>query len=237
MSTTVDYIGEELELFKVAHNWKNYYRNIISPYLTGDVLEVGAGIGATTEHLVNNTVHSWLCLEPDPALAQQITQALEQKKLPSVCKLQIGTTGDMPETNRFDAIIYIDVIEHIEDDAGELQRAYSLLKPGGHLVILVPAHNWLFSPFDTAIGHFRRYNKSMLRTAVPAQLQQVRLSYLDSVGLLASTANKLLLKKSYPTVQQIKFWDRTMVPVSKLTDSLLGFSIGKSVLGIWQKKA
>jgi 2-polyprenyl-3-methyl-5-hydroxy-6-metoxy-1,4-benzoquinol methylase len=228
-TTTVEYIGEELELFKVAHNWKQYYRNIILPYLKGEVLEVGAGIGATTEHLVNRNVTSWTCLEPDPLLAQKITAALHSGKLPAQCKLLIGTTDDLKTDKLYDAIIYIDVIEHIENDTAELRRSQDLLKPGGHLIILVPAHNWLFSPFDMAIGHFRRYNKSMLNTSVPATLKKVRLSYLDCVGLM--------LRKAYPTEKQIRFWDTMMVPFSKIIDPLFGFRVGKSVLGIWQKPA
>jgi SAM-dependent methyltransferase len=235
-ATTATYIGQELELFRKAYNWKQYYRNIILPYLKGEILEVGAGIGATTEHLVNPDVSSWICLEPDTELAKRIELLISNKSLPSVCKLLIGTTDDLPLSKQYDAIIYMDVIEHIEDDGAELKRAAALLKPGGHLVILVPAHNWLRSPLDDSIGHFRRYNKARLKSVIPDSLNQVRLSYLDSVGLLASLGNKLFLKKTYPNARQIKIWDSAMVPVSKLIDPIMGFNAGKSVLGIWQKK-
>ena len=61
------------------------------------------------------------------------------------------------------------------------------------------------------------------------------LFYLDSCGLLASVANRLLLSQSIPTTKQIGLWDSYMVPVSRLTDPLIGFSIGKSLIGIWQR--
>ena len=236
-TNTATYIGQELELFKKAYNWKQYYRNIILPFLKNDVLEVGAGIGATTEHLVNANVKKWTCLEPDPELAKVVEQLLNNKQLPDVCNLIIGTTDDLDTSIKHDAIIYMDVIEHIEDDAAELKRAAQLLKPDAYLIILVPAHNWLRSPLDDAIGHYRRYNKSMLKNVVPSTLKQIRLSYLDSIGLMASLGNKMLLKKSYPNEKQIRIWDSGMVPISKIIDPLLGFNFGKSVLGIWQNKS
>jgi len=236
MTEATHYIGNELELFGHAHNWKRYYREKLIPFITGDVLEAGAGIGETTKHLFNASVTSWTCLEPDASLAAKINEKIERGELPEQCTLKIGTTNDYPPGPQFDSIIYIDVIEHIEDDSKELERAFNLLRPGGHLVILVPAHQWLFSPFDKAIGHYRRYSKKRLSAAVPAGLQLQKINYLDSLGLFASLTNKYFLKKSYPTIQQVKFWDRYIVPVSKITDPFLFFCSGKSLIGVWEKK-
>ena len=61
------------------------------------------------------------------------------------------------------------------------------------------------------------------------------MEYLDSIGMLASSANVLLLKQSLPTLRQIQFWDRYIIPVSKVVDPLLGHRVGKSVVGIWRK--
>lgn len=229
------YIGNELELFDKAVNWKRYYGNMIKPYLKGVVMEVGAGIGSTTQSLCDGSQQQWICLEPDKKLAVHIQQKLDQSLLPSCCSLRTGILKDQPAGEKYDAVIYIDVIEHIEDDAAELKEAAARLKPGGHLAIIVPAHQWLFSPFDTAIGHFRRYNKSRLVQAVPSSLKKVKLRYLDSVGLAASAANKMFLKQSYPTSKQIKLWDTSMVPLSTIADGIFGYTMGKSVLGIWQK--
>ncbi|MDF7812729.1 class I SAM-dependent methyltransferase [Hymenobacter sp. YC55] len=230
------YIGDELALFEHATHWKAYYGARLRPFLRGKVLEVGAGIGGTTRTLCDGKQTDWLCLEPDASLASRIESMMAQRELPAYCRLHVGTLEDLPATDsQFDAILYIDVIEHIEDDAAELRRAYERLAPGGAILIIVPAHQWLFSPFDEAIGHFRRYSRPMLRRVLPAGSQIRELVYLDSVGLLASAANKLMLRQSYPTLAQIKFWDRTIVPVSRFADRLTGFSLGKSVLGVVQK--
>lgn len=230
------YIGNELELFEHATHWKDYYGARLRPFLRGRVLEVGAGIGGTTRTLCDGTQADWLCLEPDAKLADRIAHLIAQRALPSCCRLHVGTLNDLPAADgEFDAILYIDVIEHIEDDAAELRRAYARLVPGGAILIVVPAHQWLFSPFDQAIGHFRRYSRPMLRRVLPAGSRVRQLVYLDSVGLLASAANKLLLKQRHPTLAQIKFWDRTIVPLSRLTDRLTGFALGKSVLAVVEK--
>jgi len=133
-------------------------------------------------------------------------------------------------------LLYIDVLEHIEDDAGELARAGEFLRPGGHVVVLSPAHPWLYSPFDRAIGHHRRYTRTTLRALTPTGLDLVRLSYLDAVGLIASAGNRLLLRSAMPSPAQVAVWDRYMVRLSRVVDPLIGFSAGKSVLGVWRKQ-
>jgi hypothetical protein len=132
--------------------------------------------------------------------------------------------------------MYIDVLEHIEDDAGEIAAAAARLRLGGHLIVLSPAHPWLFSPFDAAIGHWRRYTRKGLRSLGPAGCGLVRLRMLDAVGLLASAANRLLLRSAMPTAGQIALWDRGMVPVSRVIDPVLGHRVGKSVLAVWRRE-
>jgi hypothetical protein len=94
----------------------------------------------------------------------------------------------------------------------------------------------LFTPFDKAIGHFRRYTRTTLRATAPAGLKEITVNYLDSVGMLASLGNRFLLGQSMPTAQQIGLWDRWMVPPSRVTDRLTGGLIGKSVLGVWRRE-
>jgi hypothetical protein len=131
----------------------------------------------------------------------------------------------------------MDVLEHIADDRAELEMAADRLRPGGHLIVLAPAHQWLFAPFDAAIGHFRRYTKGTLGAAAPAALPLIRLVYLDSAGMLASLGNRLLLRSSMPTPRQIAFWDRVLVRCSRWTDPMFGYTLGKSVLAVWRKPA
>ena len=224
------YAGSELELFENARNWKAYWRGQIRGFIRGEVLEVGAGIGANTLTLAGLDYQRWTCLEPDASLAARIAVPPGGRHQSAV-----GTIGDLPAEQKFDAILYIDVLEHIEDDRGEMARAAARLKPGGTLIVLAPAHPFLFTPFDAAIGHFRRYTRASLRQAAPATLSLEKLVYLDAAGMLASAANRLLLQSSMPNKRQILTWDRLLVPVSRLLDPIFAGRVGKSVLGVWRQ--
>jgi SAM-dependent methyltransferase len=226
----IPYPGLELEVFAHALNWKQYVRSQISEYLTGDVLEVGAGIGSNTLAYQDGVHKRWVCLEPDPQLASHISN----NKALGRCQVVVGCVADLPTSERFDVIIYMDVLEHIADDAAELRHSALHLRPGGRLVVVGPAHQWLFTPFDRAIGHYRRYNASMLRRISPPGLTLERLRYLDAAGIVASLGNRLILSSASPSVHQIKTWDRTLVPLSRKIDPLLGYRVGKSVFAVWR---
>jgi len=227
------YPGSELELFERAVNWKNYWSSQVRPHLGARVLEVGAGIGANTPYL-NRAASEWVSLEPDREMAATLAAKREARQLPAT-QVITGTIVDLPPTPSFDSIVYIDVLEHVEDDAGEVREAAKRLSSGGTLVVLAPAHNWLYSPFDKSIGHFRRYSAADLRALMPPELQLVRIRYLDSVGMLASTLNRVVLRQDMPNVSQIMLWDRTMVPLSRLIDPLFFFRLGKSILAVWRR--
>ncbi len=230
-----EYIGNELELFKYAFNWKNYYTKKLKKYIHGDILEVGAGIGETTKYLFINTQNSWLCLEPDLELAKIILKKKETGYLHSKVNVQATTIDGLSNQKKYDCILYIDVLEHIEHDTKEIIKASKLLKEQGYLIILAPAHNFLFSKFDKNIGHYRRYNKKMFRNITNIGIEKVKIYYLDSFGLFASLVNRLFLKQDLPKIKQINFWDKFMIPISKITDLLSFYCFGKSIIGIWQK--
>jgi len=222
-------------LFARATNWKTYLRRQVTPYLGREVLEIGAGLGGTTRHLCLGGHDRWLCLEPDPALARRLEASIDAGELPRCCRVEVGTVQDRVDEQTFDTLLYIDVLEHIRDDASELARATHLLRPGGHVVVLSPAHQSLYTPFDAAVGHHRRYSKKTIAALTPPGLRLVRLRYLDAVGMLASLGNRLILNQSMPTPKQVALWDGIMVRISRLVDPVTAYSLGKSVLAVWKK--
>lgn len=228
------YAGSELEIFADASNWKAYYKQIIRQYIGREVLEVGAGMGATTAALCEGE-GQWVCLEPDARLASRIADSITSGKLPACCRALVGTIRNIPATEKFDTILYIDVLEHIEDDLTEVELASQRLKNGGFLVVLAPAHQHLYTPFDANIGHYRRYNKTTLSALMPNVIAQRTLRYVDSVGAIASLANRYVLRSNMPSYSQIAFWDKKLIPVSRRIDRLLGYAIGKSIIGVWQR--
>ena len=87
-----------------------------------------------------------------------------------------------------------------------------------------------------AIGHHRRYTRKSLAALAPEGLVRERLDYLDAAGFFLSLGNRLLLKSAHPTAAQILFWDRRVIPVSRVLDPLLLRRAGKSVLAVWRRE-
>jgi SAM-dependent methyltransferase len=231
------YVGTELELFAKAVQWKRYYASRISEYIRGDVLEVGAGIGGTTRVLWPAGAESWVCLEPDPDLVATMRSSLDSFAGGPVPQLRVGCVEDLEPGSSFDCVLYIDVFEHIEADRAEMEKAAARLRPGGRLVVLSPAHEFLFSEFDRQIGHFRRYDRRSLGALRPPGLEVEDCFYLDSAGTLLSLANRLMLRASAPTESQILLWDRVVIPVSRVLDRLLAYRVGKTVVAVWRRPA
>lgn len=231
-----DYIGSELEVFKEAVVWKRYWSSKLVPFVGENVVEVGAGLGSNTAFLNDGTAKSWVCLEPDRKMAESIREAAATSTLPRNVVVDCGTLTNFTSTIRPDTIVYIDVLEHILDDRAEIELAAWHLMPGGHLIVLAPAHQFLFSPFDSAIGHFRRYSQASLEALGCANLTRKRSFYLDSVGLAASLTNKLFLKASRPTSAQVRLWDRVLVPLSMIFDKITAGRLGKTVVVVWSRQ-
>src|ERR1700749_2478866 len=216
---THSYIGSELELFADATNWKAYFSSALAPFIGERVLEIGAGIGSNIPFLHTPAVRQWTSIEPDRNLARRITERIALGELPATCQVLVGTIESIEATSRFNTVFYIYVLEHIADDAAELNCAAGHLTPDGNLVVLAPAHQFLFSEFDAAIGHHRRYNAASLAAVTPSRCRLQACFMLDSVGFFASLANRFLLAAAMPSSRQIALWDKVLVPASRLLDN------------------
>ena len=230
------YVGGELELFARATNWKHYLGRVLAPFIGARVLDVGAGIGSNITHLSRPSVREWTSVEPDPVQARRISERVASGELPR-CRVIAGTLDAVEPSARFDTILYIDVLEHIADDRAELARAARHLAEDGNLIVLAPAHPFLFSPFDAAVGHHRRYDAAGLAALAPPGCRLRRSLMLDSAGFFASLANRLLLAAALPTPRQIAFWDKVLVPISRVLDGITFHRFGKTVVAVWQRPA
>src|SRR5438093_3106046 len=125
---TYCYEGAELEVFRLAVNWKAYYAAHLRRFITGDTLEVGAGLGGTPRCLCDRTQRSWTCLEPDGSLRDALETSLAEDPLSVPTRTLQCTVADLAPAELFDTIIYIDVLEHIENDRGELEASAAHLR-------------------------------------------------------------------------------------------------------------
>lgn len=229
------YVGTELDVFAKAVRWKGYYSSRIATYIGGKVLEVGAGIGGTTRVLWSKRAESWLCLEPDANLSRTLASTVAGLGGGRPPEVVVGGVRDLDAALLFDCILYIDVLEHIEADGAELELAAAHLEPGGRLVVLSPAHQFLFSEFDKQIGHLRRYNRGSLCALGPGSLVREACFYLDSAGTVLSLANRLMLRSDSPTEAQILIWDQFVIPLSRILDWVSGYRLGKSIIAVWRR--
>ncbi len=227
------YEGDELAIFAHAHNWKQYWLSHLTPFVKGDVLEVGAGIGSNTLILRNLSTGRWVCLEPDELLLSRL-QARVATSVSLPVDVVCSTVTSLSQHEVFDTALYIDVLEHVADDVAEISTVAKHIRRSGHIIVLAPAHQLLYSPFDRAIGHQRRYNRASLLRCTPPNAHPILVSYLDCVGYLLSLANRVVLQQPSPTLNQILFWNDYIIPISRFIDPLLRFRFGKAILGVWQ---
>ena len=232
MNKYFKYSGLELDFFEKAINWKSYYlklcRNLFKHNY--DVLEIGAGIGGISKVFIPSIrFSSWTLIEPDKNNFQRLTKNLNFTRNLKVNALNLSIEDYENDSHKFDLILLADVIEHIKDDKKTLNKLFKKLKPTGILIIFVPACQFLYSPFDKQIGHFRRYSIQSLEKLLPSDSKVIEKKYIDSIGFFASLVNKLFLKSPNPSIKQVLFWDRVWVPLSRFFDRLLFFKFGKNI--------
>ena len=232
------YQGSELEVFKFAKNWKNYYKSLLVGHLSNDsIIEIGSGIGEMTKCLRPLSASSvWICVEPDKSNSSVIKKLIFNEELDANIEVFTGTLEDFDSKDRkFESILFIDSLEHIENDKKALKDASMLLKPNGKIIIIAPVHNSIYSEFDKNIGHYRRYNKQMIRDIIPIDTREIVFKYIDSIGFFLNLTNKYMIKSQNPKLNQILFWDRCIVPISKLVDRIINYSFGKYLIVILKK--
>jgi SAM-dependent methyltransferase len=236
---TDDHFGaaDDLERLGTAESFFNWVLDEFHPYLNGSVLEVGAGTGTITRKLVERYPKLRVtALEP----AGNVFGDLESfaAVTPQVTALrQTLAAGGPLAMGGYDAALYLNVLEHIDDDAQELRHAAQALRPGGALLVFGPALSWLYSELDYKAGHYRRYSVDGLRRLVEAAgFKIVKASYFDMLGVLPYWLVYRLAGKASLSATSIWGYDRVIVPVSRLLQRAAPDQlIGKNVLLIATK--
>ena len=226
----MDYQGLELENFDKAVIWRKYIYLLIKKYINNNVLEVGAGIGSFTKNY-EKKIRNLTLSETDDSNFNLLTSKFKDK---NNIKVINSFTSQISET--FNTILYLNVLEHIENDVEEISQALKKLKANGHLIILVPAHNELYGKFDKAIGHIKRYKIDFFKSLKLDNAEVMELYYLDSLGYFLYYLNKIFFKEEiYPTKLKIFLWDKLFTPFSMILDKLLYYKFGKNVMCVIKK--
>ncbi|HEY5853992.1 MAG TPA: class I SAM-dependent methyltransferase [Aldersonia sp.] len=200
-------------------------KHVTSPNLR--VLDFGAGSGTYADMLAERQITPD-CLEPDGDLQQ----VLESKGYRVV-----DLHGPTSETEQYDVIYTLNVLEHIKNDQEASEQLASLLRPGGKLIVYVPALEVLFTAMDVKVEHYRRYRRTQLnRILRNAGLDIVESRYCDPIGLFATLAYKIA-GRSDGTInpRALKLYDRAVFPASKALQGVTGKLFGKNVLVVATK--
>jgi SAM-dependent methyltransferase len=227
-----DYSGTELEALARAVNYHRWIVEQFRPYLGETVAEVGAGMGSVSKLLLEGSVKRLFAFEPSANMFPHLENELRNEPR-AVAINELFSPNHAPDG--VDSVVYINVLEHIEDDLAELRNAYSAVRPKGHLMVFVPALAWLYSDFDRHVGHFRRYTRRQLRElAETAGFEVTSARYFDFVGILPWYVSFVLLK-SRPNALSVTLYDKLVVPPMRLVERFVSPPWGKNVLLIARK--
>lgn len=235
MTTTEEqpqYFGKDLEAMSFAANYHRWIMAELAPFLGHSVAEVGAGIGSFSQLILGTGIGRLTAFEPSENMFPALAAYLETQPNASAVN---GFFAPPDGGERFDTVIYVNVLEHIEDDAAELALAHDALNRGGHLLIFVPALPRLYSNLDRQVGHFRRYVKKGLEALVDrAGFEIVKSRYFDIAGIVPWYVSFVLLGNSIGGTS-VSLYDRLVVPPMRFLEKIVKPPIGKNLLLVARK--
>ena len=239
MSEKVEYIGKDLEAMSFAVNYHRWIFEEISAYLGKNIIEVGAGIGSFSQMLLECDPDTLSLVEPSGMYEQLAVAFAENGRRTSVGiynSIFAEVADEIVSEKAPDSIIYINVLEHVEDDRHELKLIHQALRDGGKCILFVPALQALYGNFDKKLGHFRRYGKCELeQKCAEAGFTILRSTYFDFAGVLPWFVKYRVLRSEDLGGGAVEAYDRLVVPIFKRIESMVKVPIGKNILLIAEK--
>ncbi|MFI4881902.1 MAG: class I SAM-dependent methyltransferase, partial [Phycisphaerales bacterium JB064] len=222
-----------LESVRRARGFNRWMLSQFKPFIGKRVLEAGCGIGNFTEQLLDR--ERLVCADLDPYYTEVIGRRYSHLANIRTTRMDLSDPKDFEAIadEQPDTVISLNVVEHIEDDLATLKNYFSVLQPGGHAVILVPAHEWLFTECDKTLGHFRRYTRAMLAERMKqAGFEVVHTSEFNRLGVLGWYVSGKMGRRDL-SPGQMKLFNR-LLPAAKVIEKIDGLP-GLSVIAIGRK--
>jgi len=231
-----------LDAMSCASNYYQWIFDEFSPYIGNKIIEVGAGTGIFTNYLKSTNPELLYSIEPSPLLYSQLVKTEIEDIQKTGNNQRFFTRNNFLQdnieelANKINTIIYISVLEHIEDDVQELKIANKFLEPNGHILIFVPSLQWLYGSHDKMVGHYRRYYKEQLIEKVEISGFKIKkVKYFDFIGIIPWWICFCLLKMTKLNTKQSKSYDKYAVPVIKFFEKIVSPVIGKNLILIAEK--
>jgi SAM-dependent methyltransferase len=234
------YIGlETLRRMSAVDKYNLWVAKKMAPYVGQRILEIGAGIGNMTEPFLDRELLVTIDILPEAIDALAERHRAHVQVQPSVGDIVDPTTVSRLKHCLFDTAMCTNVLEHIEQDETALHHMADLLISGGHLVLFVPAGQYMYGTLDVALGHFRRYEARGLRALVErAGLTVERMDYCNLTGIPGWWLNSRVLKRDLLPIGQLKLFNALAPLTLGLEDFVARFlrlPVGQSLLCIARK--
>lgn len=237
----VDPVGRQtLEIISKANRFNRWMYSKIRPFIKNDVLEIGAGIGNISKYIVKdefNTVLSDYNFEYCDILKKEFSTNLFVKEVLQIDLLRNDFADHfISYKEKFDTIILLNVIEHLEDDSTAVINCKFLLKPGGHFIVLAPAYKWLYCNLDKQLGHYRRYSMKKLKTTISKEgFEIINRKHINFLGIFGwFFFGKFLKKKAIGKEMNSFEW---VVPFARFLDVISFQKIGLSAIVTGKKQS
>jgi len=217
--------SDVLEGLATAVNHRRWFVELAIPYLGDHPIEVGSGLG---DYALEWAPHfaKFTATEADPERLLLLKERLHGHPSIDVRELLLPTE----ERGQYTGAVSYNVLEHIEDHVSALRSMARLVRPGGRVVLIVPAFMFAMSPVDIATGHVRRYTKKTMRAAMTeAGLTIEKLHYANALGLIGYYMATSVFKLTPKEGPMVKFYDRLVLPVTKAAEKLVKPPFGQSV--------
>ncbi|MGH2792680.1 MAG: class I SAM-dependent methyltransferase [Actinomycetota bacterium] len=219
----------DLALLYDAVGYQKWILEALGP-IEGVVAEVGAGSGNFTRWIAMRADRV-LAVEPHGDLADQI----ERRKIPGV-DLVRSRVEDLAGVAEADMAVSINVLEHIDDDVSALRAIKALVKPGGRIAILVPAHQALYGELDKRYHHVRRYSRRMLRDRLTlAGIEVDRVRYFNPLGAIGWLVFVRFMGRTRLSRSSVRLSERVAVPVGRFLERLGFHPFGQSVVALGRR--
>ncbi len=192
-----------------ARNYNAWIFGLVRPHLGDEVLEIGAGHGTFTELLSGRRR-----LVATDLSARCIGVLRDRYGETPVIEIYQKDIEQAVELGSFDSIVLINVLEHVKDDLAAMKQLAGGLKPGGRLLLWVPASPRLYSEFDRRIGHYRRYRiKDIVSLAEDVGLDITDVRHVNLVGALAWWLVARQLRRTPTSEGGVRLYDNMFVPI------------------------
>lgn len=227
------YTGTELDAMAEARNYCRWIMQYFRPYLGERVVEIGAGTGTFSELLLNSGhVVDLDLFEAASNLFPMLQRRFESRPV----RLHLGYFDPLLLAAPVDSVVLVNVLEHISDDASLLLQIHECLRPGGSVLLFVPALSWNYGSLDKAFGHWRRYDKQELAQKFERGAFRVKvMRYVNVMGIASWFLAGRLLRQTTLKPAQVRWYDRWVIPWSFKVEEMWEPPLGQSLLAIAEK--